>query len=60
MFSPTYLDDAIQLVITVARDHDGDSEDRYILVVLLWSSYGIGQTIIFSSCSLFFPSFFLA
>jgi len=34
------------------------AEDCYILVVLfLWASYGIGQTIIFSSCGFFF--FFL-
>ena len=33
-----------------------DSEDCYILLMLLWSPYGpgIGQTIIFSCCSLFF------
>jgi len=27
---------------------------------LLWSPYGIGQTIIFSSCGFFFLLFFLA
>jgi len=29
-------------------------------IVMLWSPYGIGQTIIFSCCSLFFLLFCLA
>jgi len=37
-------------LITVARI----AENCYVLVVLLWSPYVIGQTIIFSWCGLFF------
>ena len=40
-----------------------DSEDSYVLVVLLWPPCGIGQAVIFSSCGFFFlllSSFFLA
>jgi len=32
-------------------------ESRHIVIVSLWSPYGIGQTIIFSCCSLFFLFF---
>jgi len=37
------------IIITVAsdRDSDSDSEDCYILVVLLWPPYVVGQAIIF-------------
>jgi len=46
-------------VITVARDHDSDSENCYILVVLFMPSYVIGQAIIFFALwfllSIFFP-----
>jgi len=44
-------------VITVARD--GDSEDCYVLVVLLWLPYVIRQTIIFLPCGYFFLLSFL-
>jgi len=38
----------LRFLSIVARDRN--SEDCYVLVVLLWSPYGIGQTIIFSCC----------
>ena len=41
--------------------HFSDSEDCYILVVLLWLPYGIGHAIIFLPCGFFLSSFlFLA
>jgi len=55
-----YRTQALWRVIAVAHDRLSDSEDFYVWVVLfLWSSYGIGQTIIFSSCGFFLSIFYL-
>jgi len=50
---------AFSLISMAKHGNKASKQKQKCILVFLWSPYGIGQTIIFSSCDFFFLPFFL-